>query len=104
MRTPMTHPEVKIEQRQIHDAVAIDLARKEAIEAKSARRALSVEGPPQQLTVDAYDNASVTDAAGRTWLSGDIYATGAVTASFTLMFVAVLSFFVIVRRRYDPLV
>jgi hypothetical protein len=43
----MKHPEVKIEQRQIHDAVAIDLAWKETIEAKSARRALSVEGPPQ---------------------------------------------------------
>jgi hypothetical protein len=40
LRTPMKHPKVKIEQRQVHDAVAIDLARKETIEAKSARRAL----------------------------------------------------------------
>ena len=78
----MKHPEVKIEQRQIHDAVAIDLARKETIEAKSARRALSLKGRIKQLTVDAgYDSGSVTDAAGRTWQSGDIYATGAVTAS-----------------------
>jgi len=62
-----------------------------------------VEGPHQQLTVDAgSDNVSVTDAAGRTWQSGDIHATGAVICFVTLMFVAVLSFFVIVRRGYDP--
>jgi hypothetical protein len=40
-----------------------------------------LKGRLKQLTVDAYDNVSVTDAAGRIWLSGDIYAIGAVTAS-----------------------
>jgi hypothetical protein len=41
-----------------------------------------LKGRIKQLAVDAgYDNVSVTDAAGRTWQSGDIYATGAVTAS-----------------------
>lgn len=49
-----------------------------------------------------YDDVPVTDAAGRTWQTGDIYATGAVISLVTLLFVAVLSFFVIVRRRYDP--
>jgi hypothetical protein len=40
-----------------------------------------LKGRIKQLTVDAgYDNVSVTDAAGRTRQSGDIYATGAVTA------------------------
>jgi hypothetical protein len=59
----MKHPEARVEQRQIrdavahdavaHDAVAMDLAGKETIEAKSAGRAVSVDGPIKQLTVDA---------------------------------------------------
>ena len=49
-----------------------------------------------------YDDVSITDAAGRTWQSGVIYATGAAISLVTLMFVVVVSFFVIVRRRYDP--
>jgi len=41
-----------------------------------------LKGRIKQLAVDAgYENVSVADAAGRTWQSGDIYATGAVTAS-----------------------
>ena len=61
-----------------------------------------MKGRIKQLAVDAgYENVSVADAAGRTWQSGDIYAT-ARHCLVTLMF-AVLCFFVMVRLRYDPL-
>jgi hypothetical protein len=53
--------------------------------------------------VDAsYDDVSVTDAAGRTWRSGDVYATGCRHLPRYSDVVAVLSFFVIVRRQYNP--
>jgi putative membrane protein len=44
------------------------------------------------------ENKAITDAAGHVWQTGDIFETGAIVSLYTMLFVAVASFVVLLRR------
>ena len=47
-------------------------------------------------------NVAVTDAAGKVWQTGDIFGTAAIASLFTMLFVAVASFAVLLLRPAQP--
>ena len=45
------------------------------------------------------ENATMIDAAGRSWQTADILGTAAIASLFTMLFVAVTCFFVLLLRQ-----